>query len=525
LPVHRKIMKSKAKVNEAPLDKAINDWFPGWGAKRIRNRMAISSYYGRESRQRHFRENRPKAGDANANTLRDLPRLRNDSSELIRTNPVAASAININKTHVVGPGIRYHSRINRKVLGMEEDEANEWQDMAEMEFRLATDTLDFAVDRQASFSDQVLLAYGSQMERGDSWGLFVGKKLPTNPYSTKVQLFEADRVCNDPDVSSRDTKNLIAGIAIKDDGEPKAIHLRSTHPNTEIGGFKRTWRQIPYFTPSGRRNILHLNPISRIGQMRAVPYLAGVIGHLNLLSDYSDAELQAAVTAACFTVFIETETGNTGIGNIEENDPPRDPNDKDYRIKPAALVELARGEKVSTANPGRPNSGYDPFVISILREVGAYLGIGRELLLIDFMKNFSASRAAVQTAYKRFVVERAFLVRHWCAIIQERIIEESVFLGRLPAPGFEDPLLRQAYLGAIWTGPPQTQLDEVKSAKASTSRLANKTSTIAEETAILGGDFAQNVPQIQKEIELFGDGKPDVGGQEDRRSEKEEEDD
>ncbi len=500
-------MKDNLEIKKTSLDKAINYIAPGWGAKRMQARLAMataSSYYGRVSRQRRMNEHRPKAGDANANTLRDLPRLRNDSSELIRTNPVAASAININKTHIVGPGITYHSRINRKALGMSEDEANEWQEKAQMEFRLATNTSDFSVDRKLNFADMTSLALGSYLERGDVFGLFVDKKYATTPYTTKLQLIEADRVCNDPKMSTRDTKNLIAGIEIEDDGTPVKIHLRTVHPGSDIGWVDRTWRHIPFFTKSGRRSVLHVNPITRIGQMRAVPYLAGVIGILPLLSDYSDAELQAAVTSACFTTFIETETGNTGLAPIEENDPPRDTTDKDYRLKPAALIELARGEKVTTANPGRPNSSYEQYVIAVLREVGAYLGIGRELLLIDFMKNFSASRAAMVTAYKRFNAERAFLVRHFCAVILERIIEEGVLRGRIIAPGFDDPLLRQAYLGARWIGPAQTQLDEVKASKAARDRIVSRTSTIADETAAIGGDFEQNVPQILKEEKLFG---------------------
>ena len=495
------------QYKETPVDKAISYFAPRLGAKRMQARMSMmsaTSYYSRQVRQRRIMEYRPKAGDANANTLSDLPQLRSDSSDLIRTTPAAASAININKTHIVGPGITYHSRINRKVLGMGEEEANEWQDNAEREFRLATDTLDFSIDRRQTFSDQTNLALGSYLERGDVFALFTEKKLPTNPYTIKLELIEADRICNDPSISRRDTKNLIAGIEIEDDGTPVKIHVRTTHPGTEIGRMERVWRHVPFFTKSGRRNVLHVNPITRIGQMRAVPYLSGVIGHLKLLADYSDAELQAAVTSACFTVFIETETGDTGLAPIEGNDPQPDTTDKDYRIKPAALIELSKGEKVNTANPGRPNSSYEQFIIAILREVGAYLGIGRELLLIDFMKNFSASRAAMVTAYKRFNAERAFLVRHFCAPILERVLEETIFLERIGAPGFDDPLLRQAYLGATWIGPAQTQLDEVKSSRAAKDRIDARISTRADETAAIGGDFEQNVPQIQKEEKLFG---------------------
>lgn len=50
--------------------------------------------------------------------------------------PVATSAINTNRTKVVGTGLTLKSTIDRDVLGLTPEAAKEWQTKAEAEFRL-----------------------------------------------------------------------------------------------------------------------------------------------------------------------------------------------------------------------------------------------------------------------------------------------------------------------------------------------------------------------------------------------------
>lgn len=46
-------------------------------------------------------------------------------------------------------------------------------------------------------------------------------------------------------------------------------------------------------------------------------------------------------------------------------------------------------------NPGRPNPNFDPFVIAVLKQIGAALEIPYEILIMAFSSNYSASRAAI----------------------------------------------------------------------------------------------------------------------------------
>lgn len=83
----------------------------------------------------------------------------------------------------------------------------------------------------------------------------------------------------------------------------------------------------------------------------------------------------------------------------------------------------------------------------------------------------------------------------------EAVITEAIVSGRLAAPGFfHSPLIRRAWLGALWTGDAPNQIDPVKEVEAAKRRVSLRISTRAEERArLLGGDFEAIQPQIVKE--------------------------
>ncbi len=70
-------------------------------------------------------------------------------------------------------------------------------------------------------------------------------------------------------------------------------------------------------------------------------------------------------------------------------------------------------------------------------------------------------------AWRFFMRERDFLVQAYCQPCWEWAITEAVAKGMLPAPGFfEDPMVRDAWLGAEWVGQGVPQIDPLKEANA-----------------------------------------------------------
>ena len=98
---------------------------------------------------------------------------------------------------------------------------------------------------------------------------------------------------------------------------------------------------------------------------------------------------------------------------------------------PGAVVGLSKGEKAVFADPKRPNTAYEPFVMGILKLVGMGLNLPVELLTKAFNSSYSASKAALLDAWQHFRTERAWLVLSFCQPIYETWMAEAVATGRI----------------------------------------------------------------------------------------------
>ncbi len=93
-----------------------------------------------------------------------------------------------------------------------------------------------------------------------------------------------------------------------------------------------------------------------------MPYLAPVMELLKQLDRYTEAEIMAAVLTSFYTIFIKTDAPDFGAST--ETAPGKV---KDMEMGPGMINALAPGEEVQFPNAMRPNAGFDPFVMSILR--------------------------------------------------------------------------------------------------------------------------------------------------------------
>ena len=162
----------------------------------------------------------------------------------------------------------------------------------------------------------------------------------------------------------------------------------------------------------------------------------------------------AAVIASFFTVFVETAAGDAELNPMAPaGDVGGSSSDEDYKLGQGAIVGLATGEKINTANPGRPNQSFDPFVQAVLRQIGVAIGLPFEVLIKHFTASYSASRAAIIDAWHYFTCERDWLSRNFLQQVYEIWLYEAISLGKLIAPGFFNyPMIRKSYSGAKWIG-------------------------------------------------------------------------
>ena len=452
----------------------------------------------------------------------NLELLRERSRDLYSGGgPLGRGAIDRLVLNAVGPGLTLNCRINAEYLGLSDEEASEWEANTEREFGFWAESKDCDIARYMNFYELQSLCFKSVLLNGDALVLLPMKRLRNFPYDLRISLIEGDRL-HDP--LFRPSGAIIdGGVELDSEGTPIAYHIANRHPLSELSWQKRLeYVRVPAFGGlSGRRNVLHLLPFERIGQHRGVPFLAPVIETLKQLGRYSDAELMAAVIGGIFAIFFthgidDDSDDELGAEDYANTLGRQDDEQKDLeRFRDSLqsmgvndmygmIADLPSRTKPVSVSPSRPNTAFDAFVVSLVRQIGSALGIPAEVLLLNFESSYSASRGALLEAWKLFHYWRSWWSINFCQPIYYEWLCEAVLKGRIHAPGFfDDPLISYAYSWAEWNGPSQGQLDPVKEVNAAILRVENGFSTRQRETSELtGGDWELNHRQRIKEEKL-----------------------
>lgn len=178
---------------------------------------------------------------------------------LYMSAPVATSAINTNRTKVVGTGLTLKSTIDRDVLGLTPEAAKEWQTKAEAEFRL------WAENRRNCDAMGLNNFYGLQQLALKSWlmsgDVFAVVKIrdvdKLHPYALRLHLVEADRVSTpnrygsaidilgytvgkNPDNGNK----ILDGVEVDSSGAVVAYHIRNTYPHEWLNSEETVWQRV-----------------------------------------------------------------------------------------------------------------------------------------------------------------------------------------------------------------------------------------------------------------------------------------
>lgn len=502
-------MKGIARV----IDKAVEAVAPLMAMKRLaaRQKMEIlnSGYgnYGASTTKKSLIGWNYAGGSWREDISDNLSVLRQRSRDIYMGVPVGRGAVNTMRTNVVGRGLMLKPTVDAEALGISEEQKKELEKKISREWTLWAESPDCDMERLDNFYELQQLAFLDWLASGDTLALLPVKPRANQPYDLRVQLIEADRLSS-PDNFDTFGNEIVGGVEVDRDGEVVAYHFSKHHP-LSYANERMEWQRVDaYGKLTGRRNVLHLMNRERIGQRRGVPFLAPVIEALKQLGRYTDAELVAAVVSGMFTVFIEKADNSVedAIGTAIPEEEQVDAEDETtLELAPGAIMDLGEGEKAHDINPGRPNANFSGFVEAICKQIGAALEIPYELLMKRFDSSYSASRGALEEAWKMFRMYRTWLANDFCQPIYEEWLAEAVAKGRVKAPGFfSDPIRRKAYCKAQWNGPARGILDPVKEANAAVIRVKNGFSTRSSETMeMAGGDFYSNCDQLKQEEEAL----------------------
>ena len=441
--------------------------------------------------------------------------LRERTRDLAMNSPVATAAVNATRTSWVGTGLKPKPKIDYELLGISKEAASDLEKKIKNEFSLwANSTLCDACDLN-NFYELQQIAFLDWLKNGEEFVLVsYAEETENMPYSLRLRLILADRISTPGayggeydgfDKEQPDGNRIMNGVEIDRQGKVVAYHISSTFPN-ENEAITTEWKRVlKRGATTGNPNILHVFNAESAEQYRGVPFLAPVIMSIKQLTRYTEAEIMAAVVNSMFAIFIQTESGDDidGFGG-EDDDMNTAPSDGDeIKLGAGTINFLKEGEKVEAVESKHPSGNYESFVGAFSMLIGAALEISPEVLMKKFSNNFSASKGALNETWRAFSMRRKWFVDDFCKQVYELWFAEAVSIGRIKAPGFfADPLIRNAYTNATWTGPAQGCLNPVQEANAAVIRIKNGLSTREDECAAINGtDYEDNVRALENENE------------------------
>lgn len=442
--------------------------------------------------------------------------LRKRSRSLYMSGGLGTAAIKFFKSNVIGAGLKLQPQIDFEALGISEEEAKRWCRDVEKKFHLWAMSKNCDVMGLNNFYELQGVNFASTLLNGDNFTLLSYNK----DLELTLHLIEADRISTPTNINN--SKRLSDTVLELDDGRFISSGLEITSKNHVVAVYisntygckPSTWKRIPILNKfSGLPNVLHTFESERPEQTRGIPLLANVIEMLKQVNRYIDAELWAAILNSSFVGFVQTDTPtefsfDMGTQTVEERMNEREQRAKNYKLSPGIIHVLGENESITFADPKRPNSGMDNFIVSVAKLIGATIEIPYEALLKTFNSSYSASRASILEAWKIIRQKRQWIINDFNQPIYETWLFQQVAIGKIKADGFlTDKYKRKLWSEAMWIGSSPTQIDPVKEVDAAIKRVENGFSTRAKEAQELTGtDFLSNAKTLSNENELLGNG-------------------
>lgn len=288
------------------------------------------------------------------------------------------------------------------------------------------------------------------------------------------------------------------------DASNREIGYRIWYYDAQTGKYEET--KIPAVGEKSKRIFMThgYNP-EYAGQGRGYSQLAHLIQELASLTDFKLSVIQKAINQASFIGAVENEMqdasqplagrvagpiaeyGSYGEDNSESNIAESTEPIINWQAMPEATIHqpgsvlmgnLRRGDKIKYLQDTSPGQMYESFENAFFSSIASSMGWSAEVVKKKFSNNYSASRATLILVWRTAQIEGAEMDSDFNDPVYEMWLSEEIAKGRISAPGWSDPKLKDAWLCCEWTGLPMPNIDPLKTAEADKEYAAMSAQTL-----------------------------------------------
>ncbi len=356
-----------------------------------------------------------------------------------------------------------------------------------------------SADGKQDFASFAQLWLISMLVDGES---FV-QKLKGYPYNDSrfaMQLVDADQV----DINWQRLKRpgdpegfneIRLGVEVDEYRRPVAYWLYEGHP-AEFSGVVRLRVEA--------NQLDHAYIMTRPAQTRGVPFLHAIMGKMNQLGQYDNAEVTASRWAACkmalFTSELDAEELPEGASSEGDQEEGRGGATL-VSVEPGSVDILPPGLKPEVIDWQHPSHNYESFTMTALRGISAGANMSYPTLTGDLRSvNFSSIRQGILTEREGYQVLQALTVRLLCKPSFAAWIQMAVLTGQVQLPA--GMTTADVCNAVLWTPRGWDWVDPKKDVDASVQAIRAGLSDYRTECAKRGKDYKKVFMQRAKENAL-----------------------
>lgn len=453
------------------------------------------------------------SADSNNNYSLYQNEAQNVSNGMFYETSLGHLIINQLTTKVVGQGLTPMASPDTKLLGWSAEQLKNFQEQAESLYRLIAHNTSFSWNGKNNFLILQQMAFKMILINGDIL-IHRGYRKKNDTVFPYLQLISGKMIGN-PN-GALDSKNLIGGVELDDDGIEQGYYIMAVDENlNDTFAYKRVSR----FNPETKRKDYDLVQLyaPSADQIRGIPYLMCLRDDILQITKLKDLHLTKALVQSLFTVFIEKTQENPGEESFQDkvrlglagadSEEPYigDDGAPDYELGYGSIIEGNPGEKFVSVESNTNADDFATSLKSLLEIIAASAGLSYEEMLNSYNSSFSASRATINSSEKLYKTMRDEFSKKVCNPVYEMIVDYGIMAGLIEAPGyFDSELKKRAILTCTWTGATPTQVDPVKEVNAYS--LAINAGLCTREYAsrnLYGLDFDEVAERLRKEQETI----------------------
>ena len=335
---------------------------------------------------------------------------------------------------------------------------------------------------EVNLADTLRLMRRERCVNGETFAVIGTNPMLRSVVKMKLDVVEPDLVCGDTGQDELE-ELFVDGISFDKYGNPKSYRIHKFTPGSD---------NDDSYTVVKAEFVIHEFRRHRAGIHRGVPEITSALPLFAQLRRYNLATLSAAESAADYAAVCYTDSPADGESDTIE---PLE----SVPLERNMMLTLPAGWKLGQLDPKHPTANHNEFVKCILSEIARSVCATYGTLAGDFSGfNYASGRLDNQVYQKSIVVDRS----NWERNVLDRIFsawirEWELANSRRPSEEDGEPYDHEWF----WDG--FMHVDPTKEAQAQSIRLANGTTTLADEYAKMGYDYDTKLRQRAKELELM----------------------